>query len=48
MTTLVDDDFCFACGEKNVSGLQMRFEPDEEAGTVRARAYLGERLTNGR
>jgi acyl-coenzyme A thioesterase PaaI-like protein len=44
MTTLVDDDFCFACGEKNRAGLQMRFEPDEETGTVRARAYLDARF----
>jgi acyl-coenzyme A thioesterase PaaI-like protein len=44
MTTLIDDDFCFACGEKNFSGLQMRFEPDEEAGTARASAYLDERF----
>ena len=41
---LVDDDCCFACGEKNALGLRMRFEPDEEPGVVRAGARIDSRF----
>lgn len=31
------DQVCFACGDRNHHGLQMRFEPDGETGGVRCR-----------
>jgi acyl-coenzyme A thioesterase PaaI-like protein len=41
---LTDNDACFGCGEKNASGLRMRFDADTPPGQACARAFIDERF----
>lgn len=41
---LIEDDFCFGCGEKNASGLHLLYEQDAPPGTACARAFIDERF----